>query len=292
MEIRDFFKNLSPEKIAELNYKQFEEAEKEHNEFLNALEKGCCYLCGMKLSYFNESEECLHWFLLPDGIRKKHFDNFLAKKIGYFQLESYLRWMANSVENIKNINDLKNENPNGKLIEDTIKFKNIEWSINFGITDLEGHTNSNNANFPHFHIQIFKDNLPFIRFNDYHVPFSKHDLFKLESIRNSDLVEHLYLHGEGISVIENENELKWFDEKMVPCKNEDEATFHTRSLFIIPNEESITVEQLNNLKQVAKEKAIPVRKYIKELIPNVIIYSKVHPGKGVVKKKTRNKRKK
>ena len=65
MEIRDFLKSLSDEEIAYSNKQQFIEADKEHTEFLNAFNKDCCYMCGMKLSYFHEAEKCLHWFLLP-----------------------------------------------------------------------------------------------------------------------------------------------------------------------------------------------------------------------------------
>lgn len=290
MDVRNFFKNLSPEIIEESNKYQFVQADKEHTEFLTAFKKGCCYLCGMKLSYFNESEQCFHWFLLPEGIKKKHFYIYLLKKIGYFQLESYLRWVANTDLNIKNINDLKNENLNGKLVETTIKYKNIEWSINFGQTDLDGHSKSNNAQFPHFHLQMFKDNLPFIRFNDCHIPFSGHDIFTLQAISNSDLVEHLNLHGEGISVIESENELKWFEEKMIPCENEEEATFHWRSFFEMPAGETITIERIVEMKQEAKDKGMTMRKYMKEMIPNIKIISMVNPGKGVIEKKIRNKR--
>lgn len=288
MEVRDFLKSLSPELINEGNKQQFIEADEEHTEFLTAFKKDCCYLCGMKLSYFNESEKCFHWFLLPDGIRKKHFKEYLTEDFGFFQLESYLRWVANTDENIKNINDLRNKNPDGKLVETTIKYKNIEWSLNFGQTDLLGHTGSSNGDFPHFHMQIFKDERPFISFNNYHIPFSDYDKFMLKAIENEDLVEHLNLHGEGISVIEKESELEWIDDKMVPCENEDDATFHTRSFFEMPEGETITGDRILELKEEARKKGIPLRKYMKEMIPNIRIQSEVNPGKGVIEKKTRN----
>jgi len=290
MEIRDFLDSLPQEMIEKGNLEQIANADKEHKEFLSAFNNGFCYLCGMKLSYLNISEKCFHWFLLPDGIKKKYFDEYLTEPIGFFQIESYLRWVANTETYIKNINDLKNENPNGKLIETTIKYKHIDWSLNFGRTDLNGHETSKYATFPHFHLQILNNNLPFIGFDDYHIPFSKHDLFIIEAIKNEDIVEHHYLFGEGIGLIENEVDLKWIDQRMIPCESEEEATFHTRSFIQIPENIVITIDEIEEMRKESKDKGISFRKYIKEKIPNIKIISETFPGQGVVNKKKRKKR--
>jgi len=291
MEIRNFLKNISPEEIAKRNEEQVTETLREHKEFLTAFDKQCCYLCGMKLKYFSQSEPCFHWFLIPSGIRKRDFNEYLATPIEFFHFESYLRWIANTEVHIKNINDLKNENPNGKIIERTIKYKNIEWSINAGTTDLNGHENSKNANFPHFHLQIYIDGKPFIKFNDFHIPFSHHDLFMFEAIKNNDLVDHLNLFGEGISVIENETDLKWIDEHLESSDSIKDATFHTRSFFAMPDDETITLDKLEEYRIEAKKQKMPLRKYLKKVIPDIKIISEIGPGEGVVDKKSRNKRK-
>lgn len=290
MEIRSFLESISPERVDEFNKKNLIKEAIEHAEFLSAFRKGCCYICGMKLSYFNESEKCLHWFLLPEGIKKKHFMGYLSEKIGFFQLDIYLRWVANTDERIKNINDLKNEKQDGKLVETTIRYNNLEWSFNYGKTDLEGHKGSRNGNFPHFHLQILQDDSPFIRFNDCHIPFSEIDLLNLEMSKHKDRVEHLYLHGEGISVIENENAVRMILEKKVPCEDEEDATFHTRIIVEFP--EGITEERFLELQKEAKDKGIPLSRHLKDVFPNIKMDSKVNPGKGVVAKKIRNPRKK
>jgi hypothetical protein len=287
--VRKFLSGLGPGEIEEMNKVQIEETQKQFKEFLTAFKKDCCYLCGMKLSYFNEHESCFHWFLQPKGIKKKHFESYLKKPIGFFQLQSYLRWVANTDEKIKNINDLSNENLNGKLLETTIKFKNIEWSFNYGKTDLEGHKGTHNGDFPHFHMQILRDNLPIISFNNLHIPFSNHDVFMIEAMENDDLMEHIHLFGEGISVLENENELKWIDNEMVAAESKDSATFHSTSFFEMPDGQTISFEDLDKIRVEAITKRIPIRKLLAEKIPDIKIITEINAGKGVVKKKTRKK---
>lgn len=290
MDIREFLENITPEERERLNNEEIERAKKEYKEFRAAFDKECCYLCGMKLDYFDSSEECFHWFLMPSGIRKRDFENYLKNPPGLFQLESYLRWVANLESLFKNINDLASEDHNAKEIERTIKYKNIEWTFNAGKTDIEGHKDSKNASFPHFHIQIFVDNRPFIRFNDLHIPLSKHDLFMMDTLKNTDLAEHFNLFGEGISVLENEDNLLWIDDQLESSTNPEDATFHTRSLFMLPDNMEISGEELGKIFEEARELKIPVRKYLPSKIPEVKIVSEIAPGPGVIDKKTRNKR--
>lgn len=279
---------MSDEEMNKYNFNQIEYAKEQHNDFLDAFEKGYCNLCGMKISYFSASEPCFHWFLYPDGLRKKHLKSYLKDSIGFFQLESYLRWVANTDGKFKNINDLTSER---KLIETTIKYKNLEWSFNFGRTDFEGHGRTQNGDFPHFHMQIIKDNKIDLKFGDCHIPFSNHDIELFNRIENDPNFEHLNLFGEGISVVERQDDLKRLDQEMVPCESEDDATFHTRSFFEMPEGEGLSIERLNELYRESKRKGIPLRKCMKEKIPEIKIASKVSPGKGVVEKKRRPKRK-
>jgi hypothetical protein len=290
MEIRDYLESLSGDQVSQHNAAQLEEALKEHETFIDAFNKDCCYMCGMKLSYFHASEPCMHWLLLPEGIKKTHVENYLTEPIGIFRIESYLRWLANTEAAFKNINDLPNDNPKGKLLETTIKFKNIEWSLNFGQSDLVGHPNSKNAAFPHFHMQILSDGMPFIRFNDCHIPFSNRDLFILEALKNDDLFGHSFLGGEGISAILDGDQLKIIDENMIPIENTEDATFHTKSIIRFPPDLRVTEEDVFRLKEESMANKIPLRKYIKQVYPSSEITAITGPGEGVIKKKGRSKR--
>jgi len=290
MSIRDNLSELTPEEIKAHNAIQIENHKKAYGEFLDAFKKNCCSLCGMKLNYFNESEQCLHWFLIPDGIRKKHLENYLKEPIGFFNLDVYLRWIASTVEPMKNVNDLSTAISKSKIVEQTIKYNKIEWSLNYGEPDQKGHP-SQNANFPHFHIQITIDNKPFIRFNDCHVPFSKHDLQVLQTLEDApDLFEVRHIYGEGMSFIENPEYEKILDETMILVDNPETAALITTSYILLPDGQTISQELFYKLQQESQEKKIPLRHLIKKIYPDASIKIRVEPGNGVPEMKKRRKR--
>jgi hypothetical protein len=292
-DIRKFLEDFSPEERESKNKEQIEENEAMFKEFVHAHSKECCSLCGNKLSYFNEAETCFHWFQLPVGIKKKNFTDYLREPIGYFMLESYFRWMATIDAPLKNINDLSDEMSDSKLREVTIKYQNIEWTLTYGATDLEGHKGSKNADFPHFHIQMLVDGKPFIRFNDFHIPFSKPDLFNFRLKEEAgDLVEFSNSQGEGMSIIEDEDYLKELADSLSLAEDEENATFDTSTMFQMPEGETMSGEVLAQLMEESKTKKIPLRKVIKEYNANIKSVTQISPGKGVPEMKKRNKRKK
>ena len=291
MNIRDFIKNIPPDEIERKNKKHIEENIAFYNDFKNAYSKGCCSLCGNKLDYFNKSEKCFHWFLYPNGIKKKDFDDYLIEPIGYFRLESYFRWIASMETPLKNINDLSFEISESKIKEITIRYKNIEWSLNFGPTDLKGHQNSKNANFPHFHLQMFIDNRPYIVFNDYHIPFSNEDLFNLELFNKAgDLVDFRNDFGEGISIIENEDNLKELDKILKVASNESTAPFHTTTIVEMPDGKTMSGDILEKVFEESRKTKIPKRHLISKYYPDAKIITQIAPGEGVPEMKKRKKR--
>lgn len=291
MDIREFLESISPEEIEHNNREQLEENQKFFEDFKAAYSKDCCSLCGNRLDYFSKSETCFHWFTMPIGIKKKDFEDYLSEPIDFFRLESYFRWMASMEYPLKNINDLSDEVSESKIKEVTIKFKNIEWALNYGKTDLSGHENSKNANFPHFHLQVQVDNKPFIRFNDFHIPFSDADLFNIEVMKKaSDLVDFRYDLGEGMSFIEDPEKLKELDKIMKVADNEDTAPFHTTSVVQMPDGKTMSGDILEQIFQESRETKIPIRHLVKKYYPEVIVSTQVFPGEGVPEMKKRNKR--
>lgn len=290
-ELKEYLESLPPEYVEKRNQEQIEENRIMFAEFNDAFSKSCCFLCGNKLDIFYPNEPCFHWFLRPNGIRKKDFKNYLSDKIGFFKLESYLRWVATTENFIKNINDLESETSKSKIREVTIKYKNIEWSLHYGKTDLEGHSDSKNADFPHFHIQMLIDENPFIRFNDFHIPFSKYDLLDIKLMNEaSDVIKFEHSQAPGMSVLEDEELLKEIDGLMVASENMDTATFKTQTMASMPEGMTMSGEKLEEMFKENKETKVPLRHLMKKYFPEVNLQTNIEPADGFPDKKTRNKR--
>ncbi len=289
-DIKNFINNLTPEEIQEGNREQETENKRLYLEFQEAYSKGCCSLCGMKLDYFSPDETCFHWFLKPSGIKKKYFKEYLSEDIGFFKLESYFRWLAHIEKPFRNINDLKSETTESKLLETTIKYKNIEWSLNYGKSDLEGHKNSKNANFPHFHLQMLVDGLPFIRFNDFHIPFSKEDLFNIELLKEENVLFQNSQAPGMTDILENPEMLEKIDEHLTVAENEEDASVHFGTMIKMPEGKTMSGDKIAEIIEESRRTKKTVRHLMKEHFPEANIVSEVTPADGVPEKKKRKKR--
>ena len=286
-ELKKYLASLSPEYVDKRNQEEIEGNKKMFAEFKDAFSKSCCFLCGNKLETFYSDEPCFHWFLRPNGIRKKDFKSYLSEPIGFYRLESYLRWVATTENFIKNINDLESETSKSKIREVTIKYKNIEWSLHYGKTDLVGHSNSKNADFPHFHLQMLIDDNPFIRFNDFHIPFSKYDLIDIKLMDEaSDLIKFGHSQAPGMSVIEDEDLMKEIEQLMVASENMDRATFNAKTLAVMPEGKKMSGEKLNQMFKENKETKVPLRHLMKKYFPEVNLVTQIEPADGMPDKKT------
>jgi hypothetical protein len=286
----DFMNNLTPKQIEEGNRKQEAENKEIYFEFSDAYSKECCFLCGMKLDYFNPSETCFHWFLKPSGIKKKHFKSCLSEYIGFFKLESYFRWLAHIEKPFKNINDLKCETTESKLLETTIKYKNIEWTLTYGQSELEGHKGSHNGDFPHFHLQMLVDGLPFIRFNDFHIPFSKKDLVNIELLKRDDVLFRNSQAPGMADILEDSEMLEMIDELCTIPENEEDASLNFGTMIQMPEGKTMSGEEIAEIFKKSKQTKRPLRHLMKEHFPGASIVSEVKPADGVPEKKKRKKR--
>ena len=289
-DIEDFMNSLTPEQIEEGNRKQEAENKEMYLEFSDAYSKGCCFLCGMKLDYLNPSETCFHWFLKPSDIKKKHFKDYLSESIGFFKLESYFRWLANIEKPFRNINDLKCETTESKLLETTIRYKNIEWTLTYGQTDLEGHKNSKNADFPHFHLQMLVDGLPFIRFNDFHIPFTKEDLFNIELLKRDDVLFKNSQAPGMTDILEDSEMLEKIEEHCTVPENEEDASLNFGTMIQMPEGKTMSGEEIAEIFEISKQTKKPVRHLMREHFPDATIVSEVTPADSVPEKKKRKKR--
>ena len=207
-EFAGFLEKLPNEKRDEITARNLEQTEAEYREFEKKFAKGKCYLCNKSFSSFKHETPCIHWLMKPRGFRKNDLPK-ISSRYGFFQIQSYLRWVANKEKIAANINDLPEEGTGDKLFELTIKYKNLEWAFSCSESDFLGHEKTKHSQHPHYHLQMRVDELQFIKYNDFHLPFSEHDIIHIEAMRiHPEIIKGKFTFGEGMSDILNEDNLE------------------------------------------------------------------------------------
>ncbi len=286
--LKEYFQKFSAEQIDELNQREWSEAQKDYKDFTNSFQEGYCYICSKSLNTFDESKFCYHWFLYPNGIKKKHFEKHLRKPISFFSLQSYLRWCANLSEKFVNINDLSNESREGKMYELTIIHKNIEWSISISESDYNGHIGKGYGAKPHYHFQMYVDSKPFICFRDFHIQFTDQDLFNIEAMKQMGekyTIENNF--GAGMSFFERERNVEKYIDQMKRVDNEDEAMFHVQTIVYSIDDHGISVDLIRSAFQESKSTGKTIANVLREMNINAQITCIMTPSKTVPKMKSR-----
>ncbi|PIE42173.1 MAG: hypothetical protein CSA47_01595 [Gammaproteobacteria bacterium] len=272
---------ITEEQIKENNQKMNEEYEEAYKDFRKQFDIGICCYCNKPLKTFSVSADpCLHWLLRPKKVKKTNIRDVL-KRYGYFDVDTYLRWVANTEKNtsIRNINDLIIDD--NKLIETTIIYKHCEWSFSCAFSDLEGHSGKHK---PHFHFQFRLNKQQFVNFSDYHVPFTDHDLWRL-SMQNQSDIPYVYQQGYGIGMHDVMTE-KMMNHTML-CENEEKAMFETGTLILANKEKVISGKDILDLMEKSRKTKIPMSRLAHKLDAKVTTF--VETGKGVAKKASRTK---
>ncbi len=286
-----FMEELTVDEFQKTNEAEFHRVQEEHGRFKEAYDKGNCYLCHKPLKSFSKNTPCIHWLLKPKGFKKKDISS-IASNYGIFQIQSLLRWYANEEAFAKNINNLSDEGTKSKLIELTIRYKNLEWSFSCAESDYFGHKNSQHTKHPHYHFQMRIDNRPFINFNDFHLPLSESDVVFIEATKTKpDLLSCGCAFGEGMEEMFTEDVIEEVLNSPTDKNTESEAQFKIDS-FVCANEgKKIRGEDLHNIIQEAKEKNVSIASLLHKL-PNTKTNIIVTPGTGVVEQSPRSRGKK
>jgi len=174
---KEQMKGLSQEESRTHFEEQREQYDEQYADFIEHYHKHECYLCGKPLAEISKANPCLHWLLRRCKFKKKDLPKFF-ERFDFYSVAAYLRWVANSEVGSRDINNLKDEDRELKIFETSIKWKNIEWTLDCSKNDLAGHGGSK-ANFPHWHLQMRVDRHKFINFSDFDIPFSKDDQLKI-----------------------------------------------------------------------------------------------------------------
>lgn len=242
---KEMIESLPAGELDRIHQLQHEQALDEHRRFKEHYEREECYLCGKPFKTLSKSAPCIHWLLRRCKFKANDFSK-VYQAFDYHQISSYLRWVANQERFQGNINDLVDEKGERKIVQTTIKWKNIEWTFDCSKTDYEGHGGSNSS-FPHYHFQMRIDGKQFINFNSHHIPFSEKDLFNLDLVHQSpDFVKHSF--GPGGSGMQDAVEMdpEFILQNTVATENEDEATYHMQTI-VMAEDEPIKGEDLQAL---------------------------------------------
>jgi len=287
----NFLETLSEEERAWGNEESYRAAEAEHQRFLEYFQKEQCYLCDKPLASFSKKSPCPHWLLKPKGFKKNDF-LAISRRFGFFQIQSFLRWVANQEGFARNINDFPDEGTGTKLSEVTIKYKNIEWAFSCAETDYQGHATSQHAKHQHYHFQMRIERRPFINYSDFHVPFSKMDVINIEAMRaQPGKIKQRFSFGEGINDVLNDDTVEYIVNAAVSGDASEDAPFKFDTIAMAEEGKTISGDDLYEIIQEAKSKNVTVASLIHKL-PNAQTRVIVTPGPGVVEQATRSGRRK
>jgi hypothetical protein len=284
---------MSPDERSRISQENVDRTLEEHEEFKASFAVGHCYICDHPLTSFSKKRSCLHWFLKPKGFKKNDVPA-IARIFGFFQIQTYLRWVANSSGFAKHINDLPEESSGAKIIELTIRHQNLEWSFSCGESDYMGHQTSQHAKHPHYHFQMRVDQRPFVNFSDLHLPFTENDILSIETKRKlPDIVRHKFPGGEGMSEVLNDEMVERLVIDGKAADSEDDAALHLDTLIMADEGATISGEDLYTIFQEAKTKGVTVASLMHKLpIRNASTKVFVTPGPSVVEQAQRSGRKK
>lgn len=287
--IADRFKSLSQKQLQEINALDSKNAEREYKDFSEEFTNGICYLCGDKLDHVGRSNACLHWLLVPKGFKKKKLPRIYTN-LDYFQIMSYVRWVASTEGVFTYVNDLVEEHSGTNVIDCTINYKNIEWSFSCSQSDFEGHPSSEAGDFPHYHLQIKKDGKIFIKYNDFHMPFKKKDVISLKLMRDfPDIFKHTFGPGDGMQKLLDSENARELAMDSTPVLDESESTFHIQTLIMAEPGKCISGDEVNKLIEESKQKNVTLASLAHKLGGKRTTI--ISPGGGVPKPKPRRGRK-
>ncbi|MDD4027119.1 MAG: hypothetical protein PHO75_02925 [Candidatus Shapirobacteria bacterium] len=242
------------------------DSERQYQQFKENFLKGKCYLCGENITRCDYAKPCIHWLLRAHKrIKKKNIEEALKTK-DLNQIIAFLRWVANSDEKLTQINDFEAyEKRDGLFYQETIKYKNLNWTIWIKEGDLKGHIGKQ-IDFPHYHLHMTIDGRNFINFSEMHIPLSEYDVFFIYARTGKyPNVGFTVPHGESFSDIFNfipEEELL---DGMVSSDDDINAPFHLQTFVQAKPGKLIKGSEIAKLVKEHNETKVPMAVLLKKL---------------------------
>jgi hypothetical protein len=124
--------------------------------------------------------------------------------------------------------------------------------------------------------------LIFLKFNDFHIPFSDSDLFMIELQKQAGnkLIKR-DSYSAGISVIEDPEMLEELNNYMVRAEDETTAPFNRQTLVMAPEDETFSGEIIQQAIEESNLTKQPLGKVIQKLVKNAKVITQITPGEGV-----------
>ncbi len=279
--IDKLFNELPKDFINKKNQEELEKSRKEYREFEEYYNKWQCNICKNNFKVFSSKNPCLHYLLRrTNKFKTKNFKD-IYEKWWYFNIATYLRWVANKENFMLNINDLEDEKWKNKKFEYTIKWKNIEWTFSCSESDFIWHTWTK-SDFPHYHFQMKIDWKVFIKFWQFHIPFKDYDFFMFD-IQKSEKGIHSWWWWEWISdffdTLDNSSEEMQteFFKELKYTENEELAQTRVQTFIEWPMDWNL----LNELIQKRKDTWKIMNTLLKEEYPNHKVKTIISPSDNI-----------
>ena len=257
-----YVSSLPKEEVERKNRERHEEIERLYRHFKECFSKGICDGCGKPLATFSKSElPCFHWLLRPKGVKKKDLE-FLFTTKGYSRTAAYIRWIANEEIFLSRINDLADEGNTEAVFHWSATYKHIKWTFWCTPNDYNGHQGSKVA-YPHFHVEIRLSGQVFVRFNDFHIPFTDEDLFDLRCNLDSrsPIKQSFGIHGAGMRDAVAVPIEKIISDTQV-ADDESKGVYRIHTMAIAKEGETISEDFLEEVIRKSKETGHTVAYYL------------------------------
>ncbi len=275
----EYLNSIPIDKLHAKNEKQTKKDEEDFQELRVALAQDKCNYCGNPLSHFSDKRPCFHWLLKPEGFKKKNFPLLFRQK-GFHQLEAYLRWVANCEKPMRNINDLVEEKSSSKIIEETIRYKNLEWSFSCSIGDRQGHKDSYEGKMPHYHFQMKVDGNVTINYSGFHIPFNDYDEFCFAVKDNKfDRLKSAYVCGAGMQTLFDHMSPEELVDNMRHAEEED-AALNVSIMIQAVEGTTISGDEIADMLEERRRTGVSMAKLVQRL-ENVKVQTIISPGPGV-----------
>lgn len=270
---------LPESKLQEESEKWNQKCKEDFETQKQALEEGNCSYCNKPITFFAKNQPCLHWLLNPKGFRKRYFPKLFELKC-FHEINTYCRWVANSHAPFRNINDLSEEKSRGKIIEETIKYKNVEWSFSCDQSDLKGHPSSNKGQMPHWHFQMKIEGNVIISYSSFHIPFHDYDHFQFAVKAGSfPKIQYRQTDGAGMQTVFEKVPPELLLETMTAKSREtDPEVFKLDTLITAKN--GISGERIAEIIKKSKKTGTPLAVLAREL-NDVNVETIISPGTDV-----------